>query len=398
MRWIVATLAAMLAAPLATAHAPLAGAEYEALVWQDGTFEQNYVQDGYDLHDLWMWEAYDPVLGEGMMLRFHIYGGNTTGVYDTFWIHAALEVDNETHTFSWWSHDDVNWQGDLPITLLASNHTPGPASLIPGVPDLPAGPDVPDAPLPDLGGGWAHEMLVFVPLSEINATVGDTVKGWQWRTTAERDRLTQGRTEADVDVAPGGFWITGSPRELPEEMPPAPSPDDEPAPPAPGEPISIFLQGPGRHINATGQWADGEVVIRIGNPYNETAQVASVEAPAGATAIGSASKQVGAGKEVLFRFDAPLAAASQTLVWDVVTDIGGHARLELELPAAPVPEPEVTPAPEPPKPLERTDPRATPPPPEQASDPPIIRDKDSPLGVWVVAGALAGVLLVRRKG
>lgn len=361
-------LAAVLLLPLATAH-DAGPAQYQQQMWDDGAFLEALPQDGYDLRSLIAWEAYQEEAG--LMVHWHMVGGDVSGAYDMHQIDLNITIGNTSTVLSWSSLDHANWTGDLPITV-ASEEGEG---AIP------------------MTTQWRHAAQAFIPLSAIEASIGDDLSGFHMESLAHR-----GTNVSRVDLAPGGYFALGAPVELPEPRLDGSVDADSHSSTTTTEP-SMFLQGPGRHLGASGSWDGGTVAIQVINPYNAAWQNVTMHAPSAAEAQEGQDVALGPGMQASFHYDVPLADAAKDWVWEVSSDIGGHAQLSVRLPAADQPPPD-------PVIIDRTDEQADPPTDDgDDSDGGDDRDgedgsgkgKDSPAGLWIGLVALGAVLWIRRR-
>ncbi len=347
--------------------------EYQHAIWRDGEHLRGVPRDGYDLIALRAWEVDEYDVGAGLMLRLEVAGNALAGA-DQYVVEGDLVVleSNATPSIFLWTEDGETWQSDDIIVAQSVTATAAPGGL----------------PAPQ-----RHVIHVLVTYDSLNATVGQTIAGWAFSASTD----VAGGVQL-TDVAPGGYYVAAA-VELPEPNA-AGDLDAESSSATASEPPALFLRGAGQHIDIEGQWDDGVATMTISNPYLETAQFVALAYPEGATPYAATNGTIAANASMQFQFAVPQRAAAYTAQWDVRSDIGGVAQVQVNVPAIPPSPEEPDPEPEPePIPMVRTDLVAAAPEPEpDIESTPTPSSEESPgLAPALLIAVLAVALWVRRQ-
>lgn len=173
---LAATLAVLMAAPAALAHAAVTPLPVETELLADEGEDAFYWIDGYDLFDLLVREAYHaPADAEGVIFRFTLYGGfGPTPTTDALHIEIGSADAGPLRITT---TDDQTWTGDMEIVFL---------DIVADEPPF---------------TGYTAKVQAFVPYETLGLQKGGTLDG-VWMASYAGDEL--------VDLAPGGIFVPGT--------------------------------------------------------------------------------------------------------------------------------------------------------------------------------------------
>lgn len=341
-KWPLLLALALLAVPLAQAHASPTPIDVDEHLLDDDTSDDYALYDGFDLQDLFVRESF--VDGqEGLTFRMIIYGGPApASAASTFDIALDIDAAGTTHTYSWASSDGLTWTGDG--TVLESSLEMSPVEY-----------------------GQAFDVVsgslqVFVPLSELGVSLGDTVGPFAWRTSVDGDLR---------DVAPGGRPVPGTNGGQVLDGPSTIKAE------------TLTLDGPIGYTKTSVSRDGDAITLKVENLITVIGQhiVLEIPDPAGWTIdrTNTNVEPVEPGTHPEFGFTATPTEGAEAFTFDVLSDLGGRETLTIAPPGGDsMPE------------HDHGD--------HDHGDGDAPAGEDSPSPLWLVGAALAAAVIARRQG